>query len=164
MIGADVDEERITCRNGCSSEGVSKVRMSLQPTKSALKRANADMSGLSCMLFPFLPLSPHLLARLWSPSPVPASDLTELCLAGLIFVAGPFLGLGGLDVSCSYTLVAPPPPKIAETDDWDHRECFLIAEVTVMHSVVMRATGSTAIEMAGRGSRVPKSGSMTWEW
>src|SRR5450432_3161363 len=92
VIGADVDDERMTCRNGCNREGVSKVRISLQPTKSALKRANADISGLSCMLLPFLPLNPHLLARLWSPSTVPVSEMTELCLAGFFFVAGPFLG------------------------------------------------------------------------
>ena len=36
---------------------------------------------------------------------------------------------------------------MAETDECAHRECFLIAEVTVIHSVVIRATGSTAIDI-----------------
>ena len=35
---------------------------------------------------------------------------------------------------------------MAETDECAHRACFLIAEVTVMHSVVIKATGSTAID------------------
>lgn len=34
---------------------------------------------------------------------------------------------------------------MAETEECAHRACFRIAEVTVMHSVVIRATGSTAI-------------------
>ena len=42
---------------------------------------------------------------------------------------------------------APPPPRIAETEDCAHRACFLIADVAVIHSVVIRATGSTAIDM-----------------
>ena len=36
---------------------------------------------------------------------------------------------------------------MAETDECAHRACFLIAEVTVIHSVVIRATGSTAIDI-----------------
>ena len=31
VIGPDVDEERITCKNGWSNEGVSNVRMSDHP-------------------------------------------------------------------------------------------------------------------------------------
>ena len=36
---------------------------------------------------------------------------------------------------------------MAETDECAHRACFLIAEVTVIHSVVIKATGSTAIDI-----------------
>ena len=36
---------------------------------------------------------------------------------------------------------------MAETEECAHRACFLIAEVTVIHSVVIRATGSTAIDI-----------------
>lgn len=35
---------------------------------------------------------------------------------------------------------------MAETDECAQRACFLMADVTVMHSVVIRATGSTATE------------------
>ena len=48
--------------------------------------------------------------------------------------------------------VAVPPPKIDATDECAHRACFRMAEVTVMHSVVMRATGSIVTEI-GRGLR-----------
>lgn len=43
----------------------------------------------------------------------------------------------------------PPPPRIADTDEWAHRVCFLKADVTVIHSVLIRATGSIAIETVG---------------
>lgn len=45
------------------------------------------------------------------------------------------------------------PPNIEETDECAHRACLRIADVTVMHSVVMSATGSTATETVfGRGA------------
>lgn len=42
-----------------------------------------------------------------------------------------------------------PPPSIADTDECCQRACFRMAEVTVMHSVTTRATGSTATEKIG---------------
>lgn len=39
------------------------------------------------------------------------------------------------------------PPRIADTEEWAHLACFLIAEVTVIHSVVISATGSTATDI-----------------
>ena len=39
-----------------------------------------------------------------------------------------------------------PPPSIADTEECCHRACFRMAEVTVMHSVTTRATGSTATD------------------
>jgi hypothetical protein len=38
------------------------------------------------------------------------------------------------------------PPKIAETEECAHLACFRMADVTVMHSVVIKATGSTATD------------------
>jgi hypothetical protein len=40
------------------------------------------------------------------------------------------------------------PPRIAETEECLQRPSFLIADVTVMHSVTTNATGSTATEIA----------------
>jgi hypothetical protein len=53
VMGAEADEERMTCKNGCRSEGESNVLISLQAARSLLSCPNADKSGLSCMLFPF---------------------------------------------------------------------------------------------------------------
>ena len=41
---------------------------------------------------------------------------------------------------------------MAETEDCAQRAFFLIADVTVMHSVVTRVTGSTAIAIEWRGT------------
>ena len=41
---------------------------------------------------------------------------------------------------------------MAATEDCAHRACFRIAEVTVMHSVVIRATGSTATDIRAGGA------------
>ena len=38
------------------------------------------------------------------------------------------------------------PPRIADTDECAHRACLRIADVTVIHSVVINATGSTATD------------------
>lgn len=46
------------------------------------------------------------------------------------------------------------PPRIAETEECAQRACFRMDEVTVIHSVVTRATGSIAI---GRGSDMVES-------
>jgi hypothetical protein len=39
------------------------------------------------------------------------------------------------------------PPRIAETDECAQRACLRMADVTVMHSVVIRATGSIATDI-----------------
>ncbi len=38
------------------------------------------------------------------------------------------------------------PPRIADTEECAHLACFRMADVTVMHSVVIKATGSTATD------------------
>jgi hypothetical protein len=38
-----------------------------------------------------------------------------------------------------------PPPSMAATDECAQRACFRMADVTVIHSVTTRATGSTAM-------------------
>lgn len=94
------------------------------------------------MLFPLFPLNPQRLARLGSTPFAPFDTLLDCCdlLRGLLG-GGRFLE--GL-LSRPLETVAPPP-RIAETEECAQRACFLIAEVTVIHSVVIRATGSTAI-------------------
>ena len=62
VIEADVEDERMTCRKGCSKDGVSKDPIFEQVLRSLRRRVNAEIKGLSCMLFPFFPLNPHLLA------------------------------------------------------------------------------------------------------
>ena len=49
----------------------------------------------------------------------------------------------GLDGAYRYGTEAPP--SIAETDECAHLACFLMAEVIVIHSVVIKATGSIVI-------------------
>jgi hypothetical protein len=39
------------------------------------------------------------------------------------------------------------PPRIAETEECAQRACLRMADVTVIHSVVIRETGSTATEI-----------------
>jgi hypothetical protein len=38
------------------------------------------------------------------------------------------------------------PPRIADTEECAHLACFRMADVTVIHSVVIKATGSTATD------------------
>lgn len=161
VIDADVDDDRITWRKGWSNDGVSNVLISelsqqddtswsflshelVQPLKSLRSRAKADISGLSCMLLPFFPRSPQRLVRPSSTSkkalpglPAPLPDFEWIELLFICSGVRPWRPLSR----------APPPPRMAETDDCAQRACFLIAEVTVMHSVVIRATGSTAMEI-----------------
>lgn len=93
------------------------------------------------MLFPLFPLKPQRLARV-SSFPLIAFR-GRPCWGEKARFLSLFLG----DRPKSRPLGGAPPPRIAETDDWAHRVCFLIAEVTVIHSVVIRATGSMAIEI-----------------
>ena len=94
------------------------------------------------MLLPFFPRIPQRFARVSSTLASPFNALLDgpCCCRGLSFFSFDF---GALPTSCP----GVPPPKMADTDDWAHRLCFLIAEVTVIHSVIMRATGSTAIDI-----------------
>lgn len=118
----------------------------LQPFRSFLRRANADMRGLSCMLLPFFPRRPHLLGTASSCSPalmMPCPVRSRRWTAGVLF---------------------EELPSIAATEECAQRACFRIADVTVMHSVTTRATGLTATVM-GRGSRstiVSRSADATW--
>jgi hypothetical protein len=74
------------------------------------------------MLFPFLPRSPQRVAS----CPPSASSPT----------AREAREDGGR--------LAAPPPRIADTEDWAQRACLRMADVTVIHSVMIRATGSMA--------------------
>ena len=125
--------------------GARQLFSPVQPLKSLRRRAKADISGLSWMLFPFFPRSPHLPVKPSSTVRRPLFSfvvwLDPLCCLEL-----PLVCMGNLPLPLPLSS-APPPPKIAETDDCAHRACFLIADVTVIHSVVIRATGSTAIDM-----------------
>lgn len=104
------------------------------PVSSCRRRPKPEMSGLSCMLFPFLPRSPQR-TRSAVPSPVMfAAALLLLPLPRDTEFEGPSCtGLG-------------PPPRIAATDEWGDRACFCMAEVIAMHSAMTRETGSTATE------------------
>lgn len=97
----------------------------LQPFRSLRRRANADNNGLSCMLFPFFPLNPHRVEMLPSSSSAPKLPAESILRS-----------LGGCLVG--------PPPRMAETDECAQRACFRMADVTVIHSVTTRATGSMA--------------------
>jgi hypothetical protein len=41
------------------------------------------------------------------------------------------------------------PPRIEDTEEWAQLGCFLMADVTVLISFVIKATGSVAIEGPG---------------
>ena len=79
---------------------------------SLLKTANADIKGLSCILFPFFPRKPHLFARAFCSS---ASDV------GLVFFspfrANPDCVLWGLELLNESGEAIPPPLRIAETEE-----------------------------------------------
>ena len=98
------------------------------------------MRGLSCTLFPFLPLRPQRLVN-------GSSALSILLDVFVDRVEGfpeedLFLGSASL---LDVRLWSSPPPSIAETEDWAQRAFLRIAEVMVIHSVVIKATGSTAM-------------------
>ena len=112
----------------------------LQPLRSLRSLAKADISGLSCILFPFLPRRPHRLVRLSSPF---ASDPPDIPFGGLFSSARELLSFGAVDVPFRYE--DGVPPRIAATEECAHLACLRMAEVTVMHSVVIKATGSTAM-------------------
>jgi hypothetical protein len=70
---------------------------------------------------------------------------------GAIFGGDVLDDLKAEDASRSYILEELAPPKIAATDECAHLACFRIDEVTVMHSVITRDTGSTAIGIVPLG-------------
>jgi len=96
------------------------------------------------MLFPFFPRSPHLFAS--PPSSPSASPVEVLFLFPLVF-PGSSRGVEGLELCKLGVMGLELPPKIADTEECAHRACLRMAEVTVIHSVVIKATGSTATEM-----------------
>ena len=122
------------------------MRISLYSARSLRSCAKADMSGLSCKLFPFFPLKPHRVVRVCDPSPLMLTGVGGIDAEDLPPPVGRPLPDEGLDISKSCDRLVPPP-KIAETDDCAHRECFRIAEVIAMHSVVINATGLIVIEI-----------------
>ena len=130
------------CRSVSEATVSTRVqRLPLQPFRSFLRRANADIRGLSCKLLPFFPRRPHLLGTASSCSPpliIPCPVRSRRWTAGVLF---------------------EDPPKIAATEECAQRACFRIAEVTVMHSVTTNATGLTATAM-GRSSRL--AGAFSW--
>lgn len=166
-MGAEVEDDRMTWRKGCSNEGISKLLMSISrvssaaqdtwsdvvqpvhPLRSPRSRANADMRGLSCKLFPLLPRSPQRLAEASSSSLVAVVSFPSFPLAPFESLCNPLSFWGVLDrrSPCRYD-EDNPPPKMAVTDACAHLACFLIADVTVMHSVLIKATGSIAIDIA----------------
>ena len=83
VMGAEADEERMTCRNGCRSDGESNVLISLQLVRSLLSCPKADKRGLSCMLFPFWPRRPHLFASVGVPLPLAVTE-PDLATEGLV--------------------------------------------------------------------------------
>ena len=91
------------------------------------------------MLLPFLPRNPQRLAKLSSLPTTPFGTFNELSDRSLV------LDSVDLDLISRPLDTVDAPPKMVETEECAHLECFRMAEVTVMHSVVMRATGSTAI-------------------
>lgn len=94
------------------------------------------------MLFPFFPRSPHLFA---SPPSSPSASPVD----GLFFLPvfpGSSRGVEGLELCKLGFMGLELPPRIADTEECAHRACFRMAEVTVIHSVVIKATGSTATE------------------
>lgn len=97
------------------------------------------------MLFPFFPLNPHLFAR---PPSSPSAKLLEDLFFPLDFPDSS-RGVAGLELCKLGFMGLELPPRIAETEECAHRACLRIADVTVIHSVVIRATGSTATEVEG---------------
>lgn len=133
----------------------------MHPLRSFLNLANAESNGLSCMLFPFLPRRPQRLASVSSTPTAPLTIRSDCLYPAAELLS---LALGTLPLSLPLGM-ADPPPRIAETDEWAHRACFLIAEVTVMHSVVIKATGSTAMDiLVSQEGKMCISGLWSWSF
>ena len=105
----------------------------LQLERSWRSRPKPAIKGLSAMLLPFCPLSPHLLATPTSSAPsAPRPDEDGFILGRMRGFEGPSWTELGL------------PPRMEETEEWAQRACFRMADVTDIHSDMTRATGSTA--------------------
>ena len=89
------------------------VFVPLHCLRSLLSLAKADSNGLSCMLCPFLPRRPHLLATA-------CSSVLGACRGGarapFSFLGVDSLRVGGGDLSIS-SLEAVLPPRMAETEE-----------------------------------------------
>ena len=108
---------------------------------SLLSLAKADINGLSCRLFPFLPRSPHRPARF---SSLLLAEFSVDVVAECPLERLPVVDTAEEPVAFRGYIVEEPP-NIAETEECAQRACLRIAEVTVMHSVVINAIGSTAM-------------------
>jgi hypothetical protein len=117
----------------------------LQPVNSRRNLPNPAINGLSCMLFPFFPRSPHLFASPPSSKPSPPSPEEDLLLCPFR-CTGSSRGVEGLEFCMLGFMGLEVPPRIADTEECAHLACFRMADVTVIHSVVIRATGSTATD------------------
>jgi hypothetical protein len=107
----------------------------LQVDNSWRRRPNPAMSGLSCMLLPFLPRSPHRFATPMSCAPSTLTSVAEPLLPGRRSgLGGPsWIGFG-------------LPPRMEDTEEPAHRACFRIIDVTDIHSDITNDTGSTATD------------------
>jgi hypothetical protein len=88
------------------------------------------------MLLPFLPRSPHLFAI-----PMSCAPSTLGLVVFELLLPGRRRGLE--EPSCTGLGL---PPSIEETEDWAHRACFRMTEVTEMHSFMTSDTGFTATD------------------
>ena len=106
------------------------------------------------MLLPLLLLRPHVPTKELSSSPVVDDPLGTCRVPCVLDRRCP---LASAEAALPWPAEAEgTPPKIADTDECAHRACFRIADVTVIHSVVTRATGSMAMGIVGprlRGER-----------
>lgn len=104
------------------------------------------MSGLSEVTLAFLEPGLHFLAIATSRSPISCLD------SSLVFTAPPFpksdaviKGLAIRATEVSRARGASGSPRIEAIDEWAHRACLRMADVTVMHSEITITAGLIAI-------------------
>jgi hypothetical protein len=95
------------------------------------------------MLFPFLPRKPHLFAR----PPSSSGSINDGWALLLLVLLKSSPGVAGREPCLTGFDGLELPPRIAETEECAQRACLRMAEVTVIHSVVIKVTGSTATEI-----------------
>lgn len=106
----------------------------MTPVNSCRSLPKPDINGLSCMLLPFFPRSPH---RLAARSPAPFSVVSA---ANALDERRPVEPGGGTS-----WIKLGLPPRMAETEDaYCERADFWMADVMAMHSDMIKDTGSTA--------------------